>query len=89
MAYMVMIALNSRAREEMKEVKGKYGVWGEEVKGEYGVWGEEVNPYYRGMVQPRQQGWVRIGNERYENSGSVLGRHPDRGYKGGRRSPTL
>ena len=33
---------------------------------------------------------VGIGHERFENGGRVLGRHPgDRGYTGGRRSPTL
>ena len=30
-----------------------------------------------------------IGHERFENGGSVLGRHPGRGYTGGRRSSTL
>ena len=36
-----------------------------------------------------KRGLVGIGHERFENSGSVLGRHPGIGYTGGRRSPTL
>ena len=41
-----------------------------------------------------KRGWVVIGHERFENSGSVLGRHLGfcsldyRGYRGGRRSFT-
>ena len=45
---------------------------------------EKRNADYGGMVQPSQQhiapcvkrGWVVTGRERFENSGSVLGRHP-------------
>ena len=29
------------------------------------------------------------GHERFENGGRILGRHPGRGYTGGRRNPTL
>ena len=36
-----------------------------------------------------KRGWVGIGHERFENSGSVLGQHPGRGYTGSRRSLTL
>ena len=31
-----------------------------------------------------KSGGVGIGHERFENVGSVLGRHPGRGYTGGR-----
>ena len=31
---------------------------------------------------------MEIGYERFENVGSVLGRHPDRGYTVDQRSPT-
>ena len=42
---------------------------------------------YGGTVQPNQQHvapcvkWV--GHKKFENGGSVLGRHPGRGYTGG------
>ena len=44
------------------------------------------------MVQPSQQyiaAYVKGDrHERFENGGSVFGRHPRRGYTGDRRSPT-
>ena len=40
-------------------------------------------------VPPCVRGLVGIGHERFENGGSVFKRYPDRGYIGGRRSPTL
>ena len=58
---------------------------------------EKGSADYGGMGQPSQQHvtscvkWVGcgIGHERFENSGSVLGGHPGKGYTGGRCSPTL
>ena len=84
----MIIALNSHAHKGKKkrgEVKEKYaGVYGE----------EEGNADYGGMVQPSQQHvapCVKVGiwHARFENVGSVFGRHPGRGYTGCRRSPTL
>ena len=53
----------------------------------------EGNADYGGIVQHSQQheapcvkGLVGIGHERFENGGSVLGRHPAKVYTGDRRS---
>ena len=46
-----------------------------------------------GVTQPAtcctmwRKGWVGIGHKRFMNSGSVLGRHPGRGYTEGRVVP--
>ena len=71
-----MIAANSRARKGRKE-RGRIG---------------ECRLRGNGATQSAQcmKGLVAIGQERFENGGSILGRHavPGRGYTGGRCSPT-
>ena len=85
---MMMIAPNSRARKGGKKRR--------EVKWEHGrICGEEERNADNSATQSAmcctmcKRCWAGIGHERFENDGSVLGRHPGRGYTGGRRSPTL
>ena len=72
----IMIAPNSRARKggSMEEFEGKRrGMM---------TTGDWCNPVSNMLhhVQERLSGdWAK----RFENGGSVLGRHPDRGYTGG------
>ena len=47
--------------------------------------GEWCNP----VSNMSKMGSVGIGHERFENGGSILGKHPSRGYTGSRLSPTL
>ena len=50
--------------------------------------GEWCNPVSN-MLHHVLKGLSGNWHERFENVGSVYGRHPGRGYTGGRRSPTL
>ena len=92
-----MIPRNSRAR------KDKRGGMSGEGKGECGrIWTEGGECWQRGNGSTQsatcysicRNGWVGIGHERLENSGSILGWHPGifilncRGYTGCRRSYT-
>ena len=85
-----MIAPNSRARKGEKE-RGRWRGSMEEYEGRM----RGMLTTGNGVTQSEasctmyKRGWVEIGHERFENGGSILGRHPGRGYTGCRRSPTL